>query len=188
MFQARVTESWGHTASSLLTPTFVDMLYLDSKSSSVVQPLAVDPHARKQPGPSKVSEICLCAWFRRVRLKLKTGIGVRCIIAKSFSYIFGRNAPNVGLLAITVDDPVFHEAVQHGACVRVDVMNRALHVANQTFSFDIGDAELGMIADGGLAGSMSKSQTGKSVEDASQVLAPHARKIRMKNSREDMEW
>ncbi|KJX94541.1 hypothetical protein TI39_contig4178g00008 [Zymoseptoria brevis] len=116
---------------------------------------------------------------------LAVGLRVTNQLGTSFCYNFGHNAPNVGLLAITVDDPDFHEATQHEVHVRVDATARALHVAGQTFPCVVGDAELEMVADGGLAGSMSKSQSRKLSKNS---VKPNVRQLRTKDSRDDLSW
>ena len=42
------------------------------------------------------------------------GCGVQAVIAKSFGFIYGRNAPNLGLLGIVIEDESFYDAVGIG--------------------------------------------------------------------------
>lgn len=78
------------------------------------------------------------------------------MIAKSFSFIFGRNMPNIGMLAITITDDTFYEAADHGQEIEIDVQRRHIHVAGKAFPFSLSDMELRLICNKGLASSFQK--------------------------------
>jgi 3-isopropylmalate dehydratase small subunit len=42
------------------------------------------------------------------------GCGIQCVIAKSFAFIYARNAPNLGLLGIVIEEEESHEAARDG--------------------------------------------------------------------------
>ncbi|RYO44978.1 putative aconitate hydratase [Alternaria tenuissima] len=80
----------------------------------------------------------------------------RCVIARSFAFIFGRNMPNIGMLAIVLTDEAFYKAAQQGENIEVDVEGRVVHVAGQAFPFSLDDMELQLIRNRGLAASYQK--------------------------------
>lgn len=79
------------------------------------------------------------------------GLGIRCVIARSFAFIYARNQPNVGLLGIILDNDDFHSLATDGAEIKIDVPSRQVHVAGKTFSFKLDDMELALIENGGMA-------------------------------------
>ncbi|KAK6835654.1 hypothetical protein RU639_002147 [Aspergillus parasiticus] len=56
-----------------------------------------------------------CGSSREQAVMALLGCGVKCVIAKSFAFIFQRNMPNLGLLGITMPEKSFHAAVEDGA-------------------------------------------------------------------------
>lgn len=56
------------------------------------------------------------------------GAGVKCVIAKSFAFILGRNVPSLGLLGFTMQDESFYEAAKDGRAVEVDVPSRKVRI------------------------------------------------------------
>ena len=56
------------------------------------------------------------------------GAGVRCVIARSFAFIYGRNQPNLGLLGFVIQDEGFYEVAVDGKGIEVDVGARVVRV------------------------------------------------------------
>lgn len=84
-------------------------------------------------------------------------MGVKCVIARSFSFIYGRNQPSIGLLGITIADDDFYARVATGVDIAVDVSRRAVVVAGRhryPVAFD--DMELRLMESRGLAGAFLK--------------------------------
>ncbi|KAM3418396.1 hypothetical protein BST61_g4389 [Cercospora zeina] len=95
-----------------------------------------------------------CGSSREEAARALKGAGVACVIARSFSFIFGRNAPSVGLLAIALDDDEFHGLAEHGEEITIDPMARTVCVRSREFRFELGNIELDLIVHGGLADAM----------------------------------
>ncbi|KAL9104371.1 MAG: hypothetical protein Q9163_000671 [Psora crenata] len=79
------------------------------------------------------------------------GLGIRCVIARSFAFIYARNQPNIGLLGIVLDDDEFHSLATDGVEIKIDVTSRQVYVGGRTFSFKLDDMELALIENGGMA-------------------------------------
>ena len=84
-------------------------------------------------------------------LFLDPGLGIRCIIARSFAFIYARNQPNIGLLGIVLDNDDFHALAAEGAEITIDVASREVCVGGRTFPFKLDDMELALIENGGMA-------------------------------------
>ncbi|KAE8311765.1 hypothetical protein BDV41DRAFT_565520 [Aspergillus transmontanensis] len=61
-----------------------------------------------------------CGSSREQAVMALLGCGVKCVIAKSFAFIFQRNMPHLGLLGITMPVKSFHAAVEDGADIAID--------------------------------------------------------------------
>ena len=86
-----------------------------------------------------------------IALILNSGLGIRCVIARSFAFIYARNQPNIGLLGIVLDDDEFHSRATDGFEIKIDVTSREVYVGGRTFSFKLDDIELALIENGGMA-------------------------------------
>ena len=84
-------------------------------------------------------------------LTLNPGLGIRCVIARSFAFIYAHNQANVSLLSIVLDDDEFHSLATDGVEITIDVTSRAVYVGGRTFSFKLDDMELALIENGGMA-------------------------------------
>ena len=62
-----------------------------------------------------------CGSSRENAVTALQGVGVQCVIARSFAFIYGRNQPNLGLLGFEMQDPRFWELVGHGKQITVDL-------------------------------------------------------------------
>jgi 3-isopropylmalate dehydratase small subunit len=76
---------------------------------------------------------------------------VKCVIAKSFSFIYGRNQPTIGLLGIIITDERFYDAARTGVAIEINPSARTVTVAGQSFPFVMDDMELALIRRDGLA-------------------------------------
>jgi 3-isopropylmalate dehydratase small subunit len=56
------------------------------------------------------------------------GAGIKCVIAKSFAFILGRNMPSLGLLGFVMSDESFYEAAKDKRSIEIDVQLRTVKV------------------------------------------------------------
>ncbi len=81
--------------------------------------------------------------------------GVSCVIARSFSRIFFRNAVNLGLPLIECGEAA--DAVKTGDTVTVDFRSGTIRVGERSFSFPpLPEAVLSILEEGGLINSIKK--------------------------------
>ena len=81
-----------------------------------------------------------------------SGLGVKCVIARSFSFIYGRNQPTIALLGFIIEDDKFYEQANTGVDISIDVPNRTVTVAGKCqYSFKLDEMELALIRQQGLA-------------------------------------
>jgi hypothetical protein len=132
--------------------------------------LAVVHQERKHRGQFEVSESEILrpsramsrqkSLIRRVRTKKKCNadldlntlaLGVKCVIAKSFSYIYGRSQPNLGIVGIVLTDQEFHNLAIDSAEVEVNLGRRLVSVAGKSFPFVMDDMEIRLIENKGLS-------------------------------------
>jgi 3-isopropylmalate dehydratase small subunit len=84
------------------------------------------------------------------------GCGIQAVIAKSFAFIYGRNAPNLGLLGIVILDEGFYEKAKDGAEVEVDLGQGVVRLFSDggevegEWPFEMSDMEKELIEIGGL--------------------------------------
>lgn len=62
-----------------------------------------------------------CGSSRENAVTALQGVGVQCVIARSFAFIYGRNQPNLGLLGFEMQDPRFWELVADGKQISVEL-------------------------------------------------------------------
>ncbi|KAG9771810.1 Aconitase htyD [Exophiala dermatitidis] len=91
-----------------------------------------------------------CGSSRDVAVNALLGCGVKCVIARSFAFIYARNQPNIGLLGIVIEDESFYLAAQDGREIRVDLERNSVRCGAQTFKFSLSQMEKQLIAAGGL--------------------------------------
>ena len=89
------------------------------------------------------------------------GLGISCVIARSFAFIYARNQPNLGLLGIVIDDDDFHAAATDGADIEIDFDERIVRLktddgATKEFPFTLDDMELALVDNGGMRASYRK--------------------------------
>lgn len=86
---------------------------------------------------------------------------MKCVIARSFSFIYGRNQPTIGLLGLTITEDEFYAAAQTGIKIEINLPCRLVTVGGQSYSFVLDEMELALIQQQGLAAAYKKF--GKSV-------------------------
>lgn len=91
------------------------------------------------------------------------GLGVKCVIAKSFAFIYGRNQPTLGLLGITIQDDSFYEKATDDAEITIDVYSREITIGDRMWKFELDNLEIKMLQNKGLAEAYKKF--GKGVFD-----------------------
>ncbi|KAE8344407.1 hypothetical protein BDV24DRAFT_171875 [Aspergillus arachidicola] len=74
-----------------------------------------------------------CGSSREQAVMALLGCGVKCVIAKSFAFIFQRNMPNLGLLGITMPEKSFHTAVEDGAEIAIDFNDSIIYIDGRAF-------------------------------------------------------
>ncbi|CAL5873028.1 uncharacterized protein PFLUO_LOCUS7297 [Penicillium psychrofluorescens] len=84
------------------------------------------------------------------------GCGVKCVVAKSFAFIFQRNMPNLGLLGITMIDEYFYEAAKDGEDISIDFNARSIYVGGQRFGFQLSQMERELFDYGGITSAFQK--------------------------------
>ncbi|KAL3485306.1 aconitase iron-sulfur domain-containing protein [Aspergillus germanicus] len=92
-----------------------------------------------------------CGSSREEAPRALKGLGVKCVIARSFAFIYGRNQPTIGLLGITITDDRFYEAARTGTPIEINPSARVVTIAELNFSFEMDDMELALIRRSGLA-------------------------------------
>ncbi len=79
------------------------------------------------------------------------GTGVKCVIARSFAFIYARNQPNLGLLGIVMNDEKFYELAKDGAEIEINVDERIVVVGGNRFPFTVSDLEVSLWKQGGIS-------------------------------------
>lgn len=88
------------------------------------------------------------------------GCGVKCVISKSFAFIFGRNVPSLGLLGFNITDETFYEAAKDGRRIEVDVVSRKVRIKKddgwESWDFVLSDMEEELTVNKGVTASFRK--------------------------------
>ncbi|RAH70345.1 aconitase family protein [Aspergillus aculeatinus CBS 121060] len=92
-----------------------------------------------------------CGSSREEAPRALKGLGVKCVIARSFSFIYGRNQPTIGLLGLTITDDDFYAAAQTGVAIEIDLPRRQVTVSDRSYPFVLDEMELALIQRQGLA-------------------------------------
>lgn len=109
-----------------------------------IDPAELAEHAFEPLGPEvqqrlRASDVVVagrnfgCGSAREQASTCLIGVGVKAVVAHSFSRVFFRNAINTGLVAVECPDAA--AAVQDGAQVLVDYGAGTVSVGEQTFTF-----------------------------------------------------
>ncbi|EHK17249.1 uncharacterized protein TRIVIDRAFT_41788 [Trichoderma virens Gv29-8] len=97
-----------------------------------------------------------CGSSREQAVSALLGCGIKCVIAESFAFIYGRNQPSLGLLGFTMDDPAFFEAAVDGAEVSIDLEANQIKVGGTEFSFYLSTMERELVEAGGITPAFKK--------------------------------
>ncbi|KAL6694466.1 aconitase iron-sulfur domain-containing protein [Trichoderma pleuroticola] len=97
-----------------------------------------------------------CGSSREQAVSALLGCGIKCVIAESFAFIYGRNQPSLGLLGFTMDDPAFFEAAVDGAEISIDLEASRVNVGGAEFSFQLSTMERELVEAGGITPAFKK--------------------------------
>lgn len=78
------------------------------------------------------------------------------MIAKSFSFIYGRNQPTIALLGINITDDEFYTRAITGVEIEINIPRRAVILDHKEYSFVLDEMELRLIESRGLAAAYLK--------------------------------
>ena len=81
---------------------------------------------------------------------------MKCVIARSFAFIYSRNQPSLGLLGITISDDGFHSLAQDGVEINIDLDENVLYVDGKRFSFQLSPMEKQLMNLGGITPAFKK--------------------------------
>lgn len=89
------------------------------------------------------------------------GIGVQCVIAKSFAFIYGRNQPNLGLLGFELRDQRFWAKVQSEKKIDIDLDRSVLRLEVEpgvweSFKFELSQMQRRLMDCGGAEKAFSR--------------------------------
>ncbi|KAK1625724.1 aconitase family protein [Colletotrichum phormii] len=104
-----------------------------------------------------------CGSSRQEAVQALLGVGVECVIAKAFAFIYSRNQPSLGLWGFTIDDPLFYEKAQTGTNIEIDLDRNVLTVDGETFEFQLSVLEKKLTKMGGMTNAFN--QFGKRIYD-----------------------
>ncbi|CEM31066.1 unnamed protein product [Vitrella brassicaformis CCMP3155] len=97
-----------------------------------------------------------CGSSREEAVSCLRWCGVQTVIAKSFSFIFGRNLLSLDLLGINIDDDEFYTLACENAAITVDVPNRTVTVQGKSFRFDFPEIQEEIYRQGGVVSMYKK--------------------------------
>ncbi|KAH8692803.1 mitochondrial putative aconitase [Talaromyces proteolyticus] len=104
-----------------------------------------------------------CGSSRDVAVNALLGAGVKCVIAESFSFIYSRNQPNIGLLGIVIKDKSFFETASQGEQISIDLATNTVACGGRNWAFQLSEMEKRLISVGGMTEAFRKF--GKQVFD-----------------------
>lgn len=88
--------------------------------------------------------------MKPIYLIVAIGIGVQCVIAESFAFIYSRNQPSLGLWGFTMTDPCFYDKAQTGESIDIDFSLNELTISGERFPFELTDIEKALTRRGGI--------------------------------------
>lgn len=104
----------------------------------------------RETAVSALKGILLVHRVLSARTKLRTGIGVQAVIARSFAFIYGRNQPSLGLLGISMSNDGFFEVATEGEEISIDVPTRTIRVGGKDFKFRLAEMEYRLTMNKGI--------------------------------------
>ncbi|CAM1507616.1 Fc.00g072570.m01.CDS01 [Cosmosporella sp. VM-42] len=105
-----------------------------------------------------------CGSSREQAVSALLGCGVKCVIARSFAFIYSRNQPSLGLLGIAMEEDEFFEAAKDGISIDINLAKNFIVVDGREFPFQLSKMERELIDLGGITPAFMKF--GKQVFDA----------------------
>lgn len=91
-----------------------------------------------------------CGSSRECAVNALIGAGIKCVIARSFAFIYGRNQANLGLLGIVMEDEEFYNHAEDGRSISISLSERSIKVGDRQWNFSISEMELELISSGGI--------------------------------------
>jgi homoaconitate hydratase len=114
--------------------------------------------------------------------------GIQAVIARSFSFIYGRNQANNGLLGIRLEVDEFYTMAQEGVEISVDLGRRIITCQGKQFSFELDPIEEALLRAGGLL-SMGRRCSDDSAADVRTAGQNHSTKNQFRQSKINLvEW
>lgn len=137
------------------TDIIIPTQYMTLKTIEEMVPHAFSPLRPDLPGRVRQGDILVCGKnfgcgsSREQAPEILKNLGFYCVVAKSFSRIFYRNAINNGLLVL--ESETLHGCVGEGDALGVDLVNHRFVVGQKTIGFGAIPARMiEMIYKGGL--------------------------------------
>ncbi|EHK47694.1 hypothetical protein TRIATDRAFT_44417 [Trichoderma atroviride IMI 206040] len=97
-----------------------------------------------------------CGSSREQAVSALLGCDIKCVIAESFAFIYGRNQPSLGLLGFTMDDPAFYKAAADGEEISISLETNSLTIGDREFSFSLSAMERELVEAGGITPAFKK--------------------------------
>ncbi|KAI1799494.1 aconitase family protein [Daldinia bambusicola] len=97
-----------------------------------------------------------CGSSRQQAVSALIGCGVKCVIARSFAFIYSRNQPSLGLLGITISDDDFHSIAQDGVEISIDLDENVFYISGKEFPFQLSPMEKQLMNLGGITPAFRK--------------------------------
>jgi 3-isopropylmalate dehydratase small subunit len=97
-----------------------------------------------------------CGSSRDVAVNALLGAGAKCVIAESFSFIYSRNQPNIGLLGIVIKDKSFFETASQGEQISIDLGTNTVTCGGRNWTFQLSEMEKRLISVGGMTEAFRK--------------------------------
>ncbi|KAH6604405.1 aconitase family [Trichoderma cornu-damae] len=97
-----------------------------------------------------------CGSSREQAVSALLGCGIKCVIAESFAFIYGRNQPSLGLLGFAMDDPAFFEAAADGKEISIDLETNQITIGGIEFPFQLSTMERELVEAGGITPAFKK--------------------------------
>lgn len=120
-----------------------------------------------------------CGSSREEAVLSMVGCGVQAVIAKSFSFIYGRNLLCLNLIGINIQDDEFYELAQEGCSISIDLNECSVSVGSPSrkFPFVLTDIQKEIYRNGGIIEMYKHSGP-----NIFKNLAAHARKREISQS------
>ncbi|KAI1469831.1 aconitase family protein [Daldinia caldariorum] len=97
-----------------------------------------------------------CGSSRQQAVSALIGCGVKCVIARSFAFIYSRNQPSLGLLGITISDDDFHSLAQDDVEISIDLDENMLYISDKGFPFQLSPMVKQLMNLGGITPAFQK--------------------------------